>query len=67
MRNGKKMLYDEFKEFATATNRVGEGYIYKYGKKDKNGFPVGLERFTTRLLTDDEKLEVEEIIKNYMK
>ena len=63
----KKMLYDEFAEFATATNRVGEAYLYRYGAKDNNGFPIGLERITTKLLTADENFEVEELIKKYMK
>lgn len=63
----KKMLYDEFAEFATATNKVGEEYLYRYGAKDNNGFPIGLERITTRLLTADENFEVEELIKKYMK
>lgn len=63
----KKMLYDEFSEFATATNKVGEAYLYRYGAKDNNGFPIGLERITTRLLTADENFEVEELIKKFMK
>ena len=53
----KKMLYDEFSDFATATNKVGEAYLYRYGAKDKNGFPIGLERITTKLLKDDEKAD----------
>ena len=63
----KKMLYDEFADFATATNEVGEAYLNRYGAKDKNGFPIGLERITTKLLKDDEKKDVENIIKKFMK
>lgn len=63
----KKMLYDEFSDFATATNKVGEAYLYRYGSKDENGFPVGLERITTKLLKDDEKKDVEDIIKKFMR